>query len=767
MPEPTLEEAASRLGAVYSALFRARQLPMDAWALPKWMEPKRLRPLGGFGLTSKIDLALSPIYFGWLAINYPLMSQYHNHQAYERDLRVFYTPLARLLPGVVNESLQRQERELRGLFRRFNSPGIEDRLHESALRIREASGGTTPTREDLQEIDSKRKVPLLSSTASAREQFEFREGRNPVTRARVLKALKAEREKIETENAEPLDPREEQAQGNAMEISALLTMFAVHPDTVKLLDLYAESPLKGTERMNTEIQAAVEATASLRQRLTREDPDDAWGYAPFVLAAVTRLKLHDVAGLPEFSVAMGRVLAKTKTDAVLSAATMVMVGLSLAFTGPAGAVVVGMLDLALAGADAALTIIRMHEQEIAATASDFSPEELKLAEHAHGEDAALSVAGAFLSAIALVDAAKPLLRTRPRAPEVLKTESRAFSPARLELDEGDRAGKFLSKTGETDQRKVLEQINASLGDPNVLTKEVMQKRAEKAGTRKLVGETREYTPEKMRRQGAKTDPAVRVDPGKDVPKTPREYQGSVREFDEAGMRANQDAALQSEKPREYQGSVREYDLADMPARPDAAREPPDLEALYKRERVTTREQITGLYERDPFYPKFEEQKAMLIQSGAPDPIIPNYKFSKKNPPHVDHVIPENQVRKFDGFTGLDIEYQRQVLHMEKNLELVSSAVNLSRGDMPYSLWEGTKDFKMSPEVRKAKIAQEKALAIEIQNKIYSLLEQQRQLRGTTRPPTAPIKAGSRLTGDVSRGLRLVDERGNDRSTSGR
>ena len=399
----TPRESARRLGAVYIELFRKGiigKAPMGGWAMPAWLAPKRAGLLSGFGLTSKIDVALSAVYYGWLARDYPMVSQSYNRRAYEEDLRIFHPELAKLLPIVVDESLTEQVRVLRVIGRKFSSPGISERLHESALRIGSISGGTEPTAQDLQEIDSRRKSPLMGG-ASYREQFEFNQGRNPVTRTRVLKAIKAERDRLEAKLVAPLDPREYKAASIEKEISFLLSMLSVHPDTVKLLDLYARSPITGTERMDGEIQRAIDATVSLRNRLMNYDADDAWQYAPFVKAAVDRLKMLDVAGLPEFCVGMGRLLAQTKTDALMSTAAMVMVGLTIAFTGPVGAAVVGTLDLALTGMGVAVVRIRMYEQDIAATASNFSPEDLKLTEPADGDELALSIAGAFLSAVFL------------------------------------------------------------------------------------------------------------------------------------------------------------------------------------------------------------------------------------------------------------------------------------------------------------------------------------------------------------------------------
>lgn len=775
MREPTLEEAATRLGSVYAELVYAGHT-LDAGTLPNWIEPERLRPAGGFDIGTKLLLALrkSPWYFTQLGdtvrrqAGYPNL-EFDNLRAsrfqYEKDLRVFRSRLKPALAKYTQDALSRQEQELRKLHGRFGKPGIEDELHASFQRIwssveevlpggvrpqpgENVGTGTgtenAPASSDAGETSSEN---LPGGAAGPVDPEASQQNQNPddiptdfVERYRMLRAIKAERERLQSEAKES---------GNALnnEIADLLATIAVHPEVVDIARHYVWSPIKGTEYTQSAVDRAIEAVADLRQRLTRPESDDAWNYAPLVVGTITQLKLHELPAVPEFSVALGAMLGRTKTNFYLGAATILIVGLSLVFTGPVGAVVAGSLDLALAGISLGITRLREHEQEIAATASDFSPDDQKLAAHTTGVAGALDAAGALLSAIALVGSVRQLMKVR----ELLTIESKGVKVIRsskLDSDTADHAGGIGIKIKDANGRESIsyeleDQINATLGNPNARTEEAIERRKERTGTRTRVGGN--YTPDKMRRQGAKGGPEVSKDPGKTAPKEP---------------------LLQPEMPREYQGSVREYDLADLPDRPDAAREPPDLEALYKRERVTTREQITGLFERDPFYPKLEEQKAMLIQSGAPDPIIPNLKFSKKNPPHVDHIIPENQVRKFDGFTELDMEYQREVLHMEKNLELVSSSVNLSRGDMPYSLWDGTKEFKIPPEIHKDKIAQEKALAIEIQNKIYSLLEQQRQLRGTTRPSVMPIKAGARLTGDVSRGLRLVNERETKQHKSG-
>jgi len=701
----------------------------------------------------------------------------------------------------------RQEQELRKLRGHFGKPGIEDELHTSFQRIWFAveevlPGGVRPRSGENESTAAGADNAPASSDAGETSSENLPGGvagpvdpeagqlnTNPddmptdfVERYQMLRAIKVERERLQSETKEG---------GNALnnEIADLLATIAVHPEVVNIARHYVWSPIKGTEYTQTAVDQAIAAVADLRERLTQREPDDIWNYAPLVVGTLTQLKLHEFPAVPEFSVALGAMLGRTKTNVYLGAATILIVGLSLVFTGPVSAVVVGSLDLALAGTTLGITRLRAHEQEIAATASDFSPDDQKLAAHTTSTEGALDAAGALLSAITLVGSVRQLTKVR----ELLRIESKGLKVIRSskrELDTADRAGGFGNKVKDASGRdatsyELEDQINSTLGNPNALTEEVMQRRAERTGTRTLVGEKWEYTPDKMRRQGAKpgpNDPEFGLGPqpdfeldlgdGIELELADWRKTGAAEspvhkrpDFHEIEPKSLESLPAVTHKQNQLSG-VREITEAEVTAAQTASRQPPDLEALYVRERVTTREQITGLYERDPFYPKFEEQKAMLIQSGAKDPIIPNYKFSKKNPPHVDHIIPENQVRKFEGFTELDIEFQREVLHMDKNLELVSSSVNLSRGDMPYSLWDGTMEFKIPPQIRKAKIAQEKALAIEIQNKIYNLLERQRQLRGTTRPSAMPIKAGARLTGDVSRGLRLVNERETKQHKSG-
>ncbi len=446
MAESSLPETAARLGSMYSELIRAGN-KLDELTLPPWMEPTRLRPIGGFHLGGKVIAALSasPLYFSPLARGYEYSDTVTqaNRNQYDADLRVFHRHLKPAVAQVANDGLRRMGNELRKLTRRFSRPGIENRLHESAVRIWEKnrevlSGGIEGPSPSVSEKtpqttnESTEVLPGGVTYPNATQPKASPKSVPPtdfVERWKLLRALKAERQTLEGQISEALDPREARARDEVIEISNLLALIAVHPNAVSLVRAYVESPIKGTAAVLEEIEKAVVATQKLRERLTtRETKDDAWDYAPLVVGAVTQLRLQEVPGLPEFAVAMGRLLAMTNTKVIINAATVLVIGLSLFFTGPLGAVAVGTLDLALAGTDLGMTLLRMHEQEIAATATDFSPEDKKLAAHPDGSDAALSVAGAFLSAIALAGATKTLLKTRPRSPEILKSIGHSKGP---------------------------------------------------------------------------------------------------------------------------------------------------------------------------------------------------------------------------------------------------------------------------------------------------------------------------------------------------
>ncbi|MCY7290221.1 MAG: hypothetical protein LH624_18750, partial [Cryobacterium sp.] len=327
---PTLKEAATRLGAVYSALVEeskrgySGRLPLEgSWAFPGWIQPKRYRT-GGFGISSEIFRALDSVYGRVGKFGYP------DTKAYSDDLHVFMRDFPAALAAVADATLSEMGNNLGALSKRFSRPGVEDRLHESATRIwmqidvREIlPGGVDDGTQDTPENDTttakagdagqeakgeSEVLPGGVEDSSARKPDPAPQSKRPtyfVDRLKLLRALRRERDGL-------LDPQEGDASTEPREISELLGLIAVHPKTVDLIRAYVDSPIKGTAAILEQIRIAVGAISELKARLTsKETAEDAWGYAPLVVSAVTSLGLSDVSGLPEFAVAAGQVLSRT------------------------------------------------------------------------------------------------------------------------------------------------------------------------------------------------------------------------------------------------------------------------------------------------------------------------------------------------------------------------------------------------------------------------------------------------------------------------
>ena len=494
MAEPTLDAAATRLGSVYAELINAGHA-LDATSLPRWIEPERLRPAGGFGIGSKLQLALgrSPLYFGQLGdaarrrAGYPNL-EFDNLRAslfqYEQDLRVFYGHLKPALARYTQEALKRQEEELRKLHSRFGKPGIEDELHASFLRLwplvqevlpggsrpqsvedrdpgtaaKDKSDAPTPT-EITSEILPGGMAGPVDLKASEQTVPQKERPTDFIEPNRMRRAIKTERELLESEVAEESDAQKR-------EVIELLAAIAVHPAVVEIARNYVWSPLKGTEYTQGAIELAVEAVADLRERLVQREPDDAWNYAPLVVGAIAQLKLQELPAVPEFGVALGMMLGRTRTDIYLGVASTLVVGLTLAFTGPVGGVAAGLLDLALAGTSLGITRLRAHEQEIAATASDFSPGDQKLADHASGFEGGLDAAGALLSALLLAGSIRELMKARElialnsKGVRVIRTPPKP--PARQELsalEKGEQTHPFVQKSADRINGKPAAEID--------------------------------------------------------------------------------------------------------------------------------------------------------------------------------------------------------------------------------------------------------------------------------------------------------------------
>jgi hypothetical protein len=409
----------------------------------------------------------------------PDRGKYLRLQRYDDDLREVLRALRLALHQVTPTVLSKEADSLVALRVRFARPGADDRLAASAQRIlrvvdragaQDLSGGTPDPLPDTTtpsappaDVPALPPVPDYAPGDDAAGSADGGTGPSEVlpggvpgppprkpepTRAFddtvLLRALAAERDALEAGTADPLDPRDAPSRvpgtaksappdlsaapagppnpegPDAIEVSRLLAAVTLHPKRRQLLQAYAMSPTVGAQQIDAEIEIAIGALKQLQNRLTGSDADDAWLYSPLVLAAVNRIGLADVETFPEFAVALGRQLGRTRTGAVLEAAVLLVIALSAVLTGPVGVLVAASADLALSGLFAGIALLHAHERALAAGASSFAEPDRRL-DPGSSDDSALAVAGALLSAIALVGPARALLRRLPREPSQLPT----------------------------------------------------------------------------------------------------------------------------------------------------------------------------------------------------------------------------------------------------------------------------------------------------------------------------------------------------------
>lgn len=776
---------ARRLASAYAELVRAGK-SLDEATLPGWMEPERLRPAGNFRLGIELRSALrrSPLYFDQTlntvrTSDYSVIEKKHMAEQaalrwYDSDLKRFHAALRTTLGRYTSDAFYRQERELRKLHSRFGKPGVEDELHASFQRLWPSveevlPGGTRTQPDESEKAEAETETDdasgatmptaapseiLPGGTEDQVEPEASRQDPEPeemptdfVERHKMLRAIKNERERLESDATEGSDALRK-------EVSELLATIAVHPAVVEIARRYVWSPLKGTEYAQSAIEQAVEAVVDLRERLTSRAPDDAWMFAPLVLGALTQLRLHTVPGVPEFAVALGSMLAKTRAEVLITGATLLVVGLSLVFTGPAGAVAVGMLDLALAGTSLGMAILRTHEQEIAATASDFSPETLKLAQHAGGGDVALEAAAALLSAIALTSAA----RQAWRATDLLKTPPRTVISQGLDINttsrnleaailNPERAGALRSKR---------------LKDTGPLVE---------ADAASFWQDAEAYNPASIRSEGQMTRQSrvAAVEPGRRRLRTGNvseermtDYRLTEDEVNSAQRYLSDDMEQAAQAETSSGTFVPEYGMIDpAPISREAPSRPPlqELPRGKPGSPVITEEQrmFDRLWTRDDYeWPDDIKQWARRqLPEGATDPLVSTVRVGADNPMEIDHIIAVERFRQFRGFSRLSLESQQIVYTFRRNLMPVSKSVNGSRGSKTFKEWTYYKDTPIDPAVSRRMSGLEDELEKELHALIEKLLAQQEAGRGTQHVISPP--PGRRLTGDASRGLRLADE----------
>jgi hypothetical protein len=375
------ERAANILGTVYRGLYTLGKVPLDIGALPTER-----------GLSAVILRALSFVYGD---AGTPIQKAYRN--AYNTII----PKLQEAAQAWADKTLLSQKDMLDQLATRLQTPGIEERLHEAAQRVGRRAAGFERTKDDVNEGVARRGMPTSNWTAS--DYYELDQEIEGLVRQRVATAVREELAAA-THNDPALDVREMLAADVRKEQGELLAILFSHPKGVTILSAYSQSPIKGTEVAVELVREAARATGEFRDELL-ENSEWVWRYPVLVVAGVTQLGLHDVDGFPEYAVAIGQVLGHRDLSSV-AASVSFHLGLALLCVGllvfpPAGAaaIIVNVLDLALAGTGVALTYLREREQELAAEASEFLPKEERFATSNQYGDTALAAAMTLVGAI--------------------------------------------------------------------------------------------------------------------------------------------------------------------------------------------------------------------------------------------------------------------------------------------------------------------------------------------------------------------------------
>jgi hypothetical protein len=708
---PDLRSAASELGAVYRRLAEQRDLPLGRWAVPR----------RGDNLNSRLLAAIAPVYGGSYG---PFMDRY---------LDAYDSVVPKLREAAINGAavtLARQAAGLAALGQRLTAHSMAERLNLIAAEVGRRTAGFGASKADLQAAIDEQGAPAALWTA--RQMLDFRRSMEGATRARVAAALGA----VLSATPAALDPREEARQ----EANYLARVLFAHPQGVAILSAYAASSAEGGELTRRLVAEAAAATAEFAADL-RADPDHVWRYAPLVMLAVRQLGLGDLDGFPEYAVDLGRVLDPQLLETALTMLGLVIVCVGVVFTGPLGAVALGVADLALTGASGALAYMRELEQDMAAVSSGFSTTG-RLAERSEFNQTALAGAAAFVSALALLTPAATLLRNaRARTPgtaPALRVLELARTDASASVMEGRQLERALDRSGAVPS----------------LTKRSMLTRSRATGKGTRVGSASDaLSPQKMSANSRR----LAGDAGGLGPGVPREL--DPRALEEARGVAGRLTESPRVDPLDY-NTIPDGAFAE-PATPTAAAplrtEPLDEAALGRgtsdpgapqlvdleranapgrsqRGRIVTREeQIHGielewrtqLRGQTPS-PELQDWARRSLPVGTHDPVIPTLLVDAAE---ADHIVAVELIRQFPGFAQLSTEAKLAVLNMPENFMAVSSRVNQARGSTPYALWTGIAGHPIPLPILTSLRVREQTVAGLLQRRIDELLRVQLAARG--------------------------------------
>jgi hypothetical protein len=410
-----MQLAADRLGKVFLSA-AARRVPFSTTALPPYLNTEFRRVLSDA---------------------YNLQHPSFEADAYLADYNLAVTQVKDAARGWMISTLARQASQLARLAAQLDRPEVVQRLHQSAARAIEALRNLPPTPEQQQaDAASERNLAVgiaarrLPSTRALGDLLVL-DTLNDAGRAGNRPAPPAGRpDPIDTANrllfpslpvmegpsARVLEQanRRQLRQVLRDEPDELLKVLFAHPRGVWMIWTFSYSAEAGAQQARGHLADAIAATTSLRAKLV-DNPDHIWRFPAAVVGALVGLGLLQAPGFLPYMLALAGVLAVSMLDRAAAELGLVLAVVGLILTGPVGMVVIGALDLVLAGATAVRTFLREREQDLGAQSSAFAGEDERLSPGTDYTDTVLAGAAAMVSALFMLHSAGQLARAAASA----------------------------------------------------------------------------------------------------------------------------------------------------------------------------------------------------------------------------------------------------------------------------------------------------------------------------------------------------------------
>jgi hypothetical protein len=658
MRAASLEDAARGLGKVYQAL-ADRDRGLGTWALPSYRNA-----MGERVLSPQLDAPTAAAFGAGL-------SRVARMQRYDRYHETVIPELQRSAKAWGVRTLARHAGTLAELKGEVARPGLGGWLHEAAVEIvrdsRDCRAGA---------LERYRSELVGMGYPSARTATLPDVGREDCLRRAASAFLDRESKEYDYVPRSGIAP---QLRKRYLDILRIITTLNRFPD---LIEAYERSASDGTTLLQSLIDGAARSVWEFSDSIDKNS-GSIWRYSVLILGGVRDLGLGGVPGFPEYAVAVGRVYGSRSPAQLLTYVGMGLLVVGLVSTGAGAGLAV--LDVLTGGAAAYFNWVRDRQQELAAKASMFLPDQGKFAsEYGYG-DTALAVAFTLLSALSL-------LRTA-RAP--------AAAPA----------GPPKPAKPPVPPRGIPEPPAAGAGEAASARAAAPPRRAPEGGApteaQRLSREAREVPP-----QGGPARPPSGARP----PATPEPPAVSLREARRRALEQERDELLAAMKERQQLHDEINREIRKLTNQKERARRlgrTKDVEALdeqieawrdkYEFGTIVDRVNPDGTVVRvSPESVRYNEIQALLrgteldyylaltdaarrqqaFRSVQLGPLHPMFK-PLRGASSVEHLYPRIEMWRLPGFEKLSWNQQVFLFSWRKNLMRVELDFNRLRGVVPY------------------------------------------------------------------------------------